>query len=469
MTITLGTVDIIIIVAFFAAVIAVGRLSKKSDATHTSYLVAGRAITLPAFVATLVSSFYGGILGIGEFTYRYGISSWFLNAFPYYLFITIFAIFLSGKVRRTKLYTIPDKLMLAYGKPVSITGAVLIFFLITPAPYVFMLGIIFQLIFKTSLFVSMLICILISISFLYKGGLNADVKVNILEFIMMYLGFGIILPFCFMAYGGPQFLTDNLKPEFLILTGGKSAQFIIVWFFIGLWAIVDPTFHQRCYAAKSEKTARTGVFISLIFWIIFDLMTTTAGLYAAGSIKHLDNPAMSYPVLADNVLPQVAKGFFYVGMLATILSTLHSNLFISATTIGRDIIGNFRNGKTDDKNYYSKLGIIIASAVSLCIPLFIPSVVDMWYTLGTITIPGLLVAVVSSYFLKLKINSKFILISMIGSAMVSLIWLLIGIINKSSEGNIYPFGIEPLYPGLIVGMLFYFIGFVIKLRIKEKD
>jgi SSS family solute:Na+ symporter len=469
MTITLGTIDIIIIVAFFAAVIAVGRLSKKSDATHTSYLVAGRAITLPAFVATLVSSFYGGILGIGEFTYRYGISSWFLNAFPYYLFITIFAIFLSGKVRRTKLYTIPDKLKLAYGKPVSITGAVLIFFLITPAPYVFMLGIIFQLIFKTSLFVSMLICILISISFLYKGGLNADVKVNILEFIMMYLGFGIILPFCFMTYGGPHFLTDNLKPEFLILTGGKSAQFIIVWFFIGLWAIVDPTFHQRCYAAKSEKTARTGVFISLIFWIIFDLMTTTAGLYAAGSIKHLDNPAMSYPILADNVLPQVAKGFFYVGMLATILSTLHSNLFISATTIGRDIIGNLRNGKADDKNYYSKLGIIIASVVSLCIPLFIPSVVDMWYSFGTITIPGLLVAVVSSYFLKLKINSIFILVSMIGSASVSLIWLLIGIFNKSSEGNIYPYGIEPLYPGLIVGMLFYFIGFVIKLRIKEKD
>ena len=239
MSVKLGTFDILIIVLFFAAVVLIGVFSKKSDKSHTSYLVAGRALTLPAFVATLVSSFYGGILGIGEFTYRYGISSWFLNAFPYYLFITIFAIFLSGKIRKTNLYTIPDKLKLTYGKPVGITGAVLIFFLITPAPYVFMLGVIFQLIFKTSIFVSMLICILISISFLYKGGLGADVKVNILEFFMMYVGFGVILPFCFMKYGGLQFLTSNLKPEFLSLTGGKSAQFIIVWFLLYIQFKID--------------------------------------------------------------------------------------------------------------------------------------------------------------------------------------------------------------------------------------
>lgn len=467
MSVKLGTFDILIIVLFFASVVLIGVFSKKSDKSHTSYLVAGRALTMPAFVATLVSSFYGGILGIGEFTYRYGISSWFLNAFPYYLFITIFAIFLSSKIRKTNLYTIPDKLKLTYGKPVGITGAVLIFFLITPAPYVFMLGVIFQLIFKTSIFVSMLICILISISFLYKGGLGADVKVNILEFFMMYVGFGVILPFCFMKYGGLQFLTSNLKPEFLSLTGGKSAQFIIVWFFIGLWAIVDPTFHQRCYAAKSEKTARTGVFISLFFWIIFDFMTTTAGLYAASSIKNLDNPAMSYPILADNVLPEFAKGFFYVGMLATILSTLHSNLFISATTLGRDIIGSIRNTK-DENNSFTKFGIIIASVISLLIPLFIPSVVDMWYTLGTVTIPGLLIAVVTSYFPALKINSKFIFAAMIGSAATSLCWLIIGIIFKTSEGNIYPFGIEPLYPGLIIGMLFYLIGFVINFINKKR-
>ena len=55
---------------------------------------------------------------------------------------------------------------------------------------------------------------------------------------------------------------------------------------------------------------------------------------------------------------------------------------------------------------------------------------------------------------------------MIGSTVVSLIWLIIGIINKDINGNAYPFGIEPLYPGLVVGMLFYFIGFVIKFKDK---
>ena len=88
--------DYLIIGLYFAAVLFIGFRTKSSDKSPVDYLVAGRVLTLPAFVATLVSTFYGGILGVGEFTYRYGISSWFLNAFPYYFFIVIcFKIFLA--------------------------------------------------------------------------------------------------------------------------------------------------------------------------------------------------------------------------------------------------------------------------------------------------------------------------------------------------------------------------------------
>ena len=65
-----------------------------------------------------------------------------MNAFPYYFFITIFAFFLAKKIRKSSLYTIPDKLDLIYGKKVSLLGAFLVFLLVTPAPYLLMLGII---------------------------------------------------------------------------------------------------------------------------------------------------------------------------------------------------------------------------------------------------------------------------------------------------------------------------------------
>ena len=418
MTIHFGIFDYIIIVLYFLGVLYVGFRTKPTDQSNLEYLVAGRRLTLPAFVATLVSTFYGGILGIGEFTYYFGVSSWFLYAFPYYLFITIFAIFLAKKIRRTKLYTIPDKLEQTYGKKVSILGAFFVFFLITPAPYIFMLGILTQLIFGWSLLVSMIVVLVFSVTYLFKGGLTADVRVNVLEFILMFAGFGIILPFCFLKLGGLDFLTNNLPSTHLNFTGGYSLQYIIVWFFIGAWALVDPSFHQRCYAAKNESTAKNGIFVSLIFWFIFDFLTTTSGLYAAAHIKGLENPAMSYPLLADEILPTVAKGFFFIGMIATIMSTLHSYIFISATTLGKDIICKIKN-ITDEKNSYSKLGIVITSIISVLIVILIPSVVEIWYTIGSLIIPALLISVVSSYSDKLTIDKIWIFTAMCVSFIVS--------------------------------------------------
>src|SRR5512135_3674919 len=96
----LSTADILLILAYFAAVVYVGfRATKRSIAGADEYLLASRTLTLPMFVATLFSTWYGGILGVGEFSYRYGISNWVVFGVPYYFFALIFALFLAKKVR----------------------------------------------------------------------------------------------------------------------------------------------------------------------------------------------------------------------------------------------------------------------------------------------------------------------------------------------------------------------------------
>ncbi len=455
--------DYILILFYFIVVIYIGFRTKTTDKNNIDYLVAGRSITLPAFVATLVSTFYGGILGIGEFTYKYGISSWIMNAFPYYFFITLFALFLANKIRKTELFTIADKLEITYGRKVSVLGASLVFLLVTPAPYILMLGILVQLIFGWSLNVSMLFCLIVSVIFLFKGGLKADIRVNIFEFILMFLGFGIIIPFCFIELGGIDYLAANLPTSHKSLTGGNSLGYILVWFFIGMWALVDPSFHQRCYAAKNESVARKGIFISLIFWFIFDFMTTLSGLYAFVHIKNLENPAMSYPLLANSILPSVAKGFFFIGMIATIMSTFHSLLFISATTLGKDIICRIKN-IVDEKNKYTKIGILITSLISILIAILIPSVVQIWYTIGSLTIPSLLIGLISSYSQKLIIDKKIIFSAMIVSFLFSFTSFIFGNVNKINDIPQYLLGIEPMYPGLFAGLLIYLTGLILHTR-----
>ncbi|KAA0208433.1 MAG: sodium:solute symporter family protein [Ignavibacteria bacterium] len=448
--------DILIILLYFVAVLYIGLRTKRSDSSVSEFIVAGRTLTLPAFVATLVSTFYGGILGVGEFTYTAGLSSWFMNAFPYYFFTGIFAFFLAGKIRKTNLYTIPDKLRLSYGKKASMTGAFLIFLLVTPAPYIFMLAVIFQLIFDINIYLSVVIVLAISVIYLFRGGLLADVRLNIFEFILMFASFGIMLPFCYFTFGGWEFLKQNLPHEHITPTGGLSFQYMFVWFFIGAWALVDPTFHQRCYAAKSESTARYGVFISLIFWFIFDFLTTGTGLYAKAFLKDLENPVMSYPLLADAVLPPLLKGFFFVGLMATVMSTLHSYIFVSGTTLGRDILGRL-SGKSDS-NSFSKTGILVSSILSILIIILIPSVVEIWYTIGSLVIPALLISVLSAYTNKFRTSDFTITIAMISSVVISFIFFCYGQINSTGGNPVYPFGIEPMYPGLLTGIIIFIVG-----------
>ncbi|MBN1633756.1 MAG: sodium:solute symporter family protein [Ignavibacteria bacterium] len=468
MKITLDISDIIIIAAFFFITSYIGIRTKNRDNSELDYLIAGRMVTLPAFVATLVSTFYGGILGIGEFTYRYGISSWFLNAFPYYVFITIFAFFLAKKIRKTELCTIPEKLGLKFGKSVSVFSGLMIFILSTPAPYVFMIGIIINLIFGISHIWGMLIASMFSVIFIYSGGLKSDIKVNIIEFIVMFLGFAVILPFCFIEFGGLISLIDSLPSDFVNPAGGHSALYIISWFIIGSWALVDPSFHQRCYAAKDEKTAKNGILISLLFWFIFDFMTTTAGLYSVAHIKGLANPVESYPALAEKILPPVAKGFFLTGILATILSTLHSYLFISASTFSVDIVSKFSNLKRNI-NDYTKAGIIVSAVISLVVAVIIPSVVEIWYTLGSLTIPPLLTGVILSYTDKIRIHRIYVLLAMVSSFTISLFSFISGYINKTDKIPGYLFGIEPMYPGLILSIIFIFSGMIINFLDKRKN
>ncbi len=508
----LSFIDSLLILLYFAAVVFIGfRAARKKKSDTDEFLLAGRTLTLPMFVATLVSTWYGGILGVGEFSYKYGISNWIVFGVPYYIFALVFALFLAKKIRATNLYTLPDKLEASYDRKTALLGGFLTFILVTPAAYVLMLGILVQLIFGLDLVTSVILTTFLTVCYLYAGGFRSDVWANAFEFVMMFVGFAMILPFAYSKFGGFDFIASNTPPLHLTWHGGNDWQYITVWFFIALWTLVDPAFHQRCYAAKDGKTAQRGILISILFWFCFDFMTSTAGLYARAAIPDLQKPLFAYPMLAEVTLPSVAKGLFYIGMLATIMSTLSSLMFISATTIGKDIVGRLIATKkervilspdvmlsgveasrdeeplfvsdsslrplradslrmTDETediqlvNRWTKLGLIIASVFAVTLALTVPSVVSLWYTIGTTIIPGLLVPVLASYFDKLRIPASYAFAAMLLGWLTSTGSLVYGMLNRVEGINSYWLGIEPMYPGLAVALGVWAVG---KLKIRN--
>ncbi len=457
----LSPVDLVIIGAYLCGVFVVGFASNRLRSTSVDYLLAGRSLTTPVFVMSLVSSWYGGILGVGEFSYRYGISNWVVQGVPYYVFAFLFAFLLAKRIRATNLATIPDKLHDAYDAKTSLLGAFLTFLLMTPAPYLLMVAVLLQIVTGWSLLWCIVAGTFATTVYLFLGGLRSDVHANVYEFFLMFIGFAVILPFCFLKFGGWEFLVQHLPPLHLTWNGGNSLQFVLVWFFIALWTLVDPAFHQRCYAARSGEVAQRGVLISILFWCFFDFMTATAGLYARAALPHLSEPMMAYPALAEVTLPPVAKGLFFVGMLASIMASLNTLSFVSATTIGRDVVWRALGKRKDvDENRYTQWGLLGTGLLSILLAYAIPSVIQLWYDIGTAIIPGLLVPLVTSYFGRWRVGARYAFLSMLGGWLTATLWLAVGWSQQLGASGSYPLGIEPMYPGLAVSVVFWGIGMV---------
>jgi SSS family solute:Na+ symporter len=453
--------DLVILFGFFAAVLLIGFITSRKNQSDEEYLLAGRKVGLFLFVLTNVATWYGGILGVGEFTYRYGLVNWFTQGFPYYLFAILFAVFFVKKVKSSSNFTIPERMEQMYGKKISLLSAVSVFVLASPAPYLLMVGIIISHIFNISLFLSLVIALVLTATYPLIGGYKSDIITDALFFFIMFIGFIVAAVFLLSHYG-VGFLSTHLPPEHLSLTGGVGKEYIIVWWLIALWTFVDPGFFQRTQAARTPKVATYGILISVAFWLLFDALTNTVGLYARALFPNLATPSQSYLILADNVLFSGMRGLFYAGMIASILSTLNSFLFISATTLANDFM--VKIPRLVGKYTLKKLtitGIIIASALSLILAVSIPSVIDLWYTIGSLVIPGLLFLLVSVYFPKWMVAPKIALIEIISGFGISTAWFILrdhGFIHGGLEV------IEPMVAGLIVVSIIHGTGLFLARR-----
>jgi len=389
------------------------RLHKREDqaAGFLDLMLMGRQLTLPLFVATLVATWYGGIFGVTEIAFNYGIYNFITQGVFWYVAYLIFAFALVHRLRHYEAVTLPELVGRMFGPRSARLSAIFNFFNILPVAYAISIGLFLQVVLGGSLLAMMLLGMSFVVLYTLWGGFRAVVYSDVIQCVVMCSAVALVLAMSIHVLGGPAFLTAHLPPAHFSVTGGNSWGTTCVWGFVALATLVDPSFYQRCFAARTTRVARWGIVLSTVVWFGFDVCTTGGAMYARAVMPTAD-PKQAYLLYALQLLPPGLRGFMLAGIAATILSTLDAFLFIAGTTVAYDLVPQRWKGRID----LQRAGIVVAAIISIALGLvFNGSIRETWKTLGSYAAACLLLPMLVGYLFPGKIrDNQFVFASLLG-------------------------------------------------------
>ena len=215
---------------------------------------------------------------------------------------------------------------------------------------------------------------------------------------------------------------------------------------IALSTLVDPNFYQRCFAAKSPKVAKKGILVSTVIWAIFDICTTFGAMYARAVVPEADAKT-AYLTYAIQLLPEGLRGFFSAAILATILSTLDSYLFLSGTTISHDLMPQ----RLRKKKYLPVFGTLASAIFAYILAIYFKGdIKTVWKTLGSYSAACLLLPVLLGHVLKKRVSDGQFVFTCLSGVITTSWWR-----NTDHQG--FWSNVDEIYIGALTTLIVYLI------------
>lgn len=488
----IDNIDYWIIASYVALVVFIGIFNSRDEKKSLEvFFLASRKLTVPVLVASLTTTWYGNILGSSEMAFNNGCAYFLTQGIFWYAAAFIFMLFLAPKLSRLNLFTLAELIAKRFDDKAGVLAAFINLIMLNIAPYLLSLGLILSYIFHIDKTTAILISAAIPLIYTLRGSFQTVILTDIVQFVFMYLGPIVLLKFVFEKHGGLEFLTAKLDPQLFNFTGYMSSNELISWGIIALWTLVDPNFYQRAFAAKTQKGLQWSIFLSIICWIIFDLIITALGLYARAINPEAD-PAFSLLNLAQTHLGKGFLGIFIVAFTSIIMSTIDSLSFTSGMTFSLDIVSRIKNSfksraiqlrkdapklsltvksSSLDKSrsetiFYSRVGVFLFTAIGTVIAIYSESIIGLIYHIGSIGVASLLIPCLVALFIKRTIyhSRQIAFYAMLSSFSLSLIWIFFNKVILDLDS--YIFDIQPIFIGLTVSISCFLIDIV--RIIKEK-
>ena len=393
-------IDYIIISIYLAGMVGVGLWFAKKHTDFDDFFLAGRSLTTPLLITTLISTYYGVdvLFGDSQLGFTDGVVAWFGYARPTYAFFLIAAFLLAQRLRKEDFKSLPDILDKYYGKNTRYVSAVTSFIYSLPALSLYGFGMVGDVILGWEPIIGMLVLGGIGLVYTLTGGFWAVVLTDSIQFVMMCVVLALAFPFAMNLIGGFDSMIEKLPSSYFYTMGDLSIWLIIIYASTGLAILVEPTFYQRIFAAKSYKNVRNALVIGIFIWGSYDWIITILAMAAkTGTLmKVMGDPIIDPGVAPDAALlsvmvaalPVGALGLFMAGVLSTEMSTLDSYCLVAGGNVAYDIYKPaFKPDATDDELIRTtRYGILLSWLLGFAMAISFEQMLGLWVFMASILI-----------------------------------------------------------------------------------
>ena len=220
---------------------------------------------------------------------------------------------------------------------------------------------------------------LISGFYTYLGGLNAVVKTDIIQFIIIIIGGIIVFHISISNLGGIEQLYEKTGEKMHLHLSANHPTLpwthLLGLFFLNInyWC-ANQTIMQRAIAARNLKHAQIGLLAGGLLKYFMAAIIVLPGIALYGILgENLQDPDLAFPYIVKNLLPVGFKGIILCGLFASLMSTVDSTLNSIATMWSTDIYSKYINKAATDKEkiIVGRKSIIIALCIGLTVGVYL--------------------------------------------------------------------------------------------------
>lgn len=329
----------------------------------TDFLVAGRSLSWPVLVFTLLSSWIGaGSLFAGaENAYRNGfVALW--QPLGGWLGLLIIGV-IAGRARHFAQFTVPDLLEARYNSTARVlaTIAIVISYTII-ASYQFigggdMLHLIFPQINRT---VGLYIVALFVIIFTAAAGMASIAYLDLVIGSLVTLTAVVAVPILLVRVGGWATVRASLPVTHFEVLGNYSLGGAIGLALPTMLLLIgNQGMYQKFFSAKSESDAKKSVIGWIAGTVLLETLLVAMAVIASAKL-HTDKPREIIPLTAKTALPSLLGAILLGGVFAKVISTANNYLFSPATNLIHDVYERFINRSASQRRTLVMSRLIVA-------------------------------------------------------------------------------------------------------------